>query len=172
MSITRRSFIKLGAFAGVFAGTNLLAPRFSAAQTGNSAIVSGDPLYSLTRTNFANYVGTDFSFVNLTDGANTVAVLSNITASKKTGKTPRSFERIGRGRKRAENFTLSFTLATEDDFRQATYLVQHADLGQFNFFLIPPTNFSEFKFIYLDVFANIFPVPSRPPFFRLKHGGK
>lgn len=140
MNISRRNFIKLSALAGAFAAANPSA--FAQTKNQSGALnplpfaIYGDPLYALTATDFANFVGAEFSITGASSGAAS-AVLSNVSVIKKASKTARRFESGNRFRKtRAENFTLSFEIPA-GDFPQSTYQLWHPATGAFDLFLVP-----------------------------------
>ena len=137
MNISRRNFIKLGS-AAAFVGTNFLMPVSAPGQKtdGGFGALSpealADPFFYLTAEDFKKYAGTEFLL--FTETGAIAAVLSDVTQIK----AAKSASRAGRKSSQpvAETFSLSFNLPTEG-FTQATYRLQHPNLGEFDLFLVP-----------------------------------
>lgn len=91
-----------------------------------------DPFFYLTAEDFKKYAGTEFLL--FTETGAIAAVLSDVTQIK----AAKSASRAGRKSSQpvAETFSLSFNLPTEG-FTQATYRLQHPNLGEFDLFLVP-----------------------------------
>ena len=140
MNISRRNFIKLGS-AAVFVGTNFLMPVLATGQKTDGSLEAlpaealADPFFRLTAADFRKYEGTEFLL--FTETGATAAVLSEVTQIK----AAKSGSRAGKKSNQfaAETFSLSFNLPTED-FTQATYRLQHPNLGEFDLFLVPEAN--------------------------------
>jgi hypothetical protein len=140
MKISRRNFIKLGS-AAAFVGTNFVMPVSALGQKtpGSLGVLSpealDDPFFYLTAADFKKYTGTEFLL--FTETGAIAAVLSNVTQIK----AAKSASRAGRKSNQpvAETFSLSFGLPIEG-FTQATYRVQHLNLGEFDLFLVPEAN--------------------------------
>ena len=137
MNISRRNFIKLGS-AAAFVGTNFLVPVSALGQKTDGGLGAlspealADPFFYLTAADFKKYAGTEFLL--FTETGAIAAVLSNVTQVK----AAKSARRVSKNSSQpvAETFSLSFNLPTEG-FTQATYRLQHPNLGEFDLFLVP-----------------------------------
>ena len=94
-----------------------------------------DPFFYLTAEDFKKYAGT--KFLLFTETGAIEAVLSDVTQIK----TAKFARRAGKKSNKpvAETFSLSFNLSTEG-YGQATYRLQHLNLGEFDLFLVPEAN--------------------------------
>lgn len=136
MKISRRNFIKLGSGAALV-GTNLLTPFAAPGQNTNSLRslpmeALDDPFFFLTAADFRKYAGTEFLL--FTETGAIVAVLSDVTQIKAAKPARRG--KNNSSQPRAETFSLSFNLPAEG-LPQATYRLQHPNLGEFDLFLVP-----------------------------------
>lgn len=137
MNISRRNFIKLGG-AAAFVGTNLLMPVLANGQktSGSLSVLPmealADPFFYLTAEDFKKYVGAEFLL--FTETGAIPAVLSDVTQVKAAKSARRAARKSSQPV--AETFSLSFNLPTEG-FQQATYRLQHPNLGEFDLFLVP-----------------------------------
>ena len=137
MSISRRNFIKLGS-AAAFVGTSFLLPVAATGQKTSGSLEAlppealADPFFYLTAADFKKHAGTEFLL--FTETGAVAAVLSDVTQVKEA-------KSVSRGGKKssqpvAETFSLSFNLPSEG-LTQATYRLQHPNLGEFDLFLVP-----------------------------------
>jgi hypothetical protein len=137
MKISRRNFIKLGS-AAAFVGTNFLMPVSAPGQKTDGGLGAlspealADPFFYLTAADFKKYAGTEFLL--FTETGAIAAVLLDVTQVQ----AAKSARRLSKNPSQpvAETFSLSFNLPTEG-YTQATYRLQHPNLGEFDLFLVP-----------------------------------
>jgi hypothetical protein len=124
MPISRRIFIKVGAFAAIAAGISLKSGLLAFAQEPLVKLPASDPLSNYTQATFEQYLNSIFTL----RGRKPVEV----TLMKVENTLPAKASRAG-GR---ESFTLNFrggSVALPQD----TYILEHAALGTFGLFLVP-----------------------------------
>jgi hypothetical protein len=131
MLISRRTFIRAGTLAALFAGVPLatisvLGQRIRKSPDDNAvdqAAQTHDPLLNYTKATFASYLNSVFVFHGpgvRGDIEVTLMQVSDMTAA--------------RG---GECFSLLFRGGGGPALRQDTYIVEHAALGIFKLFLVP-----------------------------------
>lgn len=145
--VSRRKF--LGA-AGVSAGSVVILNATALGQLGGvaNAVAGNDPLSKLGWDAFLPFVNTDFSFYTVGRGGGFIPLkLVDITDARRLR---------GQARKvRQENFVLKFASGEELPLGDATYSVNHFNLGDFDLFVTRAGRGQDGTYLYTAVINRV-----------------
>ncbi|MDX6696147.1 MAG: hypothetical protein QOF02_3750 [Blastocatellia bacterium] len=134
MTVSRRNFLRKSSMIALAATLPLSLSTLGSGQQqggpppGVPPAAQRNPLYNFTRSTFASYVNSVF-IVNSVPLAEIVLV--------EVKETPLVVDRMANRTPVGECFTLVFRGPAQTRFKQNTYRLEHASLGQFELFLGP-----------------------------------
>jgi len=140
MSTSRRNFLKSGSLVALAAGVPM---SFASKALGSEEALSSSG-FSLNKTAFLSQLNTDFL---LSHGGSKVAI--RLVA---VSDLPRRGASLS-----GEGFSLVFRGNRERPLRQATYVIEHDQLGEFSFLVVPILRRDQSSFYYEAVVNRLRP---------------